>query len=93
MISKKKTSFPAILPEETKLSFWRECRPDFRSPAEYEKWLVSLLYSKPLPVYVGGSAGQLPDRREYEKILLSFCSVCFIVYKIAIDCVQSMSIL
>ena len=62
MLSKKKTSFPAILPEETKLSF-------------------------------GGSAGQMPDRREYEKILLPFCSVCFMVYKIAVDCVQSMSIL
>jgi hypothetical protein len=60
---------------------------------EYEKVVVWLYIQNRFRFLSGGSAGQLPDRREYEKFLLSFCSVCFMAYKIAIDCVQSMSIL
>ena len=37
----------------------------------------------------GGSAGQLPDRLEYEKLLY----VCFMVYKIPVVCVYCMFIM
>ncbi len=56
-----------------------------RSRSDHKK----ALFPKKQSFLFGGSAGQLPDRREYEKLF----SVCFTIYRITIDCVQSMFIL